>query len=60
MYINKLLQDVAFRFTATFDGTSVTMIDTENVVALRPKPLSGPDFIAIKKDIGNEQYKAQQ
>lgn len=56
--ISKLLQDVAFSFTVISDGTFVTMVDAENVVALRPKPLSVLEFVAIKKKIGEEQKHA--
>lgn len=52
--INKLLQDAAFSFTATSDGTSITMLDAENVVALRLKPYI-PEFIVINKEIGDEK-----
>lgn len=36
------------------------MVDAENMVALHPKPLSIPEFVAIKKEIGEEYQKAQQ
>lgn len=53
--INKLIQDSSVSFTATFDGTYVTMIYVENVVALCPKPLSIHEFISIKNEIVDEQ-----
>lgn len=35
--ISKLLKDAGFPFTVDKDGSSVTMVDADNVVALRPK-----------------------
>lgn len=58
--ISKMLQDVAFSFTAISDGTSVTMIVVENEVFLHQKPLSVPEFVVIKKEISEEQKNAQQ
>lgn len=58
--INVLLQNATFSLTAASDGTSVTIIDAENVMVLQPKPLSVPEFLAIKKEIGEEHQKAQQ
>lgn len=60
MQIIKLLQDDAFSFNTTSDGTFFTMIDAENVVTILPKLLSVPDFNSIKKEIGDEHRKAQQ
>lgn len=36
------------------------MIDAENVVTIRPKILSVPEFHSIKKEICDEHLKAQQ
>lgn len=38
-----------FWFTSAADGTPVTIIDSENVVALHPKPLTVSEFLAVKK-----------
>lgn len=54
--ISKLLQDASFSFTATSDGTSITMIDAEIVVDLRPKPFFVLEFMAIKKQIYEEKH----
>lgn len=49
--INRLLKYAGFESTSEVDGTSVTMIDAEIVVALRPMPFV-PEFSAMKKEIG--------
>lgn len=55
--ISNLLKDVGFHSTEDMDVTSNTMLDAENVVALRLKPFV-PKFIVAKKEIGMEQEKA--
>lgn len=53
--ISRLLQNAAFSFTSTADGTPVNITDSENVVYLRLKPLIVPDFLDVKKEILEEQ-----
>lgn len=52
--ISRLLQNAGFGFTLAADGTSATVIDSENFVALRPKPLTVLEFLDVKKKIGKE------
>lgn len=49
--ITKLLKNAGFPFTAEKDGSFMTMIDADNVVALRPRS-STSDFVAVKKELG--------
>lgn len=57
--ISKILKDAGSIFTNEQDGTTTTMIDAENMIALRSKPFV-LGFIAANRDIGVQQEAIQK